>query len=500
MNLYHLFHRAAFLYPTRPAIIRGSRPAMSFEALNRRVCALAAWLRHGLRLQQGARVAQVMNNCPQYIETTLAAWQVGLCVVPINSKLHAKELAYVLQHSEASVCFTTDGHYRDLLPNSAPDLHLIDVNSREYREALEQPASISLEDRDADLAWLFYTSGTTGRPKGVMLTHENLHAMALNFYTTIQSVEATEAIAHVAPLSHGSGLLAIPYWIRGAAQIIPESGGFDEPEVFDLLDRYSGVSLFAAPTIVRRMTRYAMENKRTAGGLRTIIAGGAPFYLEDIKSAVATLGPRVAQIYGQGETPMSIAALSASQIAKAVADGDDAMLRSVGAVLPSLEVAILDDLGSQVCAGTMGEVVVRGPTVMQGYLNDPGPTSHALADGWLHTGDVGVMDDRGLLQLKDRSKDVIISGGSNIYPREVEEVLLRHPEVQEAAVVGRQDPEWGEVVVAFVVGKGVSELELDELCLASIARFKRPKEYRFVEGLPKNNYGKVLKTKLRSMV
>lgn len=499
MNLHHLFHRTASLYRTRPAIIRGSAPAMSFEELNLRVCKLAGWLRHGLCLQPGARVAQVMKNCPQYIETTLAAWQAGLCVVPINSKLHAKELAYVLQHSEASACFTTGDHYCELLANSAPDLHLIEVNSREYNQALEHPATTSFEDC-VDLAWLFYTSGTTGRPKGVMLTHENLHAMALNFFASFQSVDASEAIAHVAPLSHGSGLLAIPYWIRGAVQIIPESGGFDEAELFDLLDRYSGVSLFAAPTIVRRIARYAALNQRTVGGLRTVFVGGAPFYLEDIKSAVCSLGPRVAQIYGQGESPMSITALSASQIATAVADGDDAMLESVGVALPSIEVAILDEVGNQACAGTLGEVVVRGPTVMRGYLNDPGATSHTLADGWLHTGDVGVMDSRGLLQLKDRSKDVIISGGSNIYPREVEEVLLRHPAVQEAAVVGRKDTEWGEVVVAFVVGKGVSEDELDALCLANIARFKRPTEYRFVEGLPKNDYGKVLKTELRSLV
>lgn len=497
MKLHQLFHRAASVYRSRPAIIRGSAPAMTFETLNRRVCALAGWLRHGLGLQQGARVAQVMKNCPQYIETTLAAWRAGLCVVPINSKLHVKELAYVLRHSEASACFTTDDHYGELLANSAPELHQIDVNSREYNQALEHPASDSCEDH-VDLAWLFYTSGTTGRPKGVMLTHENLHAMALNFFASIQSVDASEAIAHVAPLSHGSGMLAIPYWIRGAVQIIPESGGFDETELFDLLDRYSGVSLFAAPTIVRRMARYATVNQRTTSGLRTVFVGGAPFYLEDIKSAVSCLGPRVAQIYGQGESPMSITALSANQIAMAIADGDDAMLQSVGVALPSLDVAILDDVGNRACAGTLGEVVVRGPTVMKGYLNDPGATNQALADGWLHTGDVGVMDNRGLLQLKDRSKDIIISGGANIYPREVEEVLLTHPAVHEVAVVGRYDPEWGEVVVAFVVGKGVSEEELDALCLENIARFKRPKEYRFVEGLPKNNYGKVLKTELRS--
>jgi long-chain acyl-CoA synthetase len=239
--------------------------------------------------------------------------------------------------------------------------------------------------------------------------------------------------------------------------------------------------------------------------LKSIVYGGAPMYVEDCRAAFAALGPRLAQIYGQGESPMTITAMSRALLADAIARDDDARLSSVGVAQTGIEIRIAGPDGVDLPVGGTGEVCVRGPTVMQGYWADPPATAAALADGWLHTGDIGCLDRDGFLTLKDRAKDLIISGGSNIYPREIEEVLQKHAAVAEVAVVGRKHPDWGEEVVACVVaGAGTDtatlERELDALCLAHIARFKRPKAYVFVAELPKNNTGKVLKTLLRERV
>jgi long-chain acyl-CoA synthetase len=255
--------------------------------------------------------------------------------------------------------------------------------------------------------------------------------------------------------------------------------------------------MFAAPTMVRRLVDAARE---PPDGLRTLVYGGGPMYLADLREARVRLGPRLVQIYGQGESPMTITVLSKEHHQDERHPRHEARLSSVGVAQHGVEVVLRGPEGHETPAGEPGEVCVRGDVVMSGYWENPEASAQALRDGWLWTGDVGVMDADGFLTLKDRSKDLIVSGGSNIYPREVEEVLLRHPAVAEACVVGRADREWGEVVVAFIVPQGAPPTteELDRLCLEHIARFKRPREYRFVESLPKNHYGKVLKTELRA--
>jgi long-chain acyl-CoA synthetase len=307
-------------------------------------------------------------------------------------------------------------------------------------------------------------------------------------------------------MSHGSGLYTFTHLARAAGQIVPESGGFDAAEVASLLRAHEEVSFFAAPTIVKRLTE-VVHAPEEAPGLRTLVYGGGPMYLADLQHALARLGPRLAQIYGQGESPMTITVLDKARHADAGHRDHLQRLASVGLPNSVVEVSVRDEGGNPVPAGEIGEVCVRGDVVMSGYWNDPDATARALRRSgdpheqpWLWTGDLGAFDAGGFLTLKDRSKDLIVSGGSNIYPREVEEVLLTHPAVAEASVVGAHDPEWGERVVAFIVARGAppAEGELDQLCLAHIARFKRPKEYRFVEALPKNHYGKVLKTELRA--
>ena len=298
------------------------------------------------------------------------------------------------------------------------------------------------------------------------------------------------------------GLHILPHVAGGAAQVIPAEG-FKPAEVFALIEHHPRMSFFAAPTIVKRLAESPEARGADVGRMRTIIYGGAPMYSEDLKRALHVFGPKLAQVYGQGETPMAIAVLSRAFHADRDRPRYEERLNSVGVAQSIVDVRIGDGDDRTAAPGALGEVLVRGDTVMTGYWNNPEASAEALRGGWLHTGDIGIMDEDGYLTLKDRSKDVIISGGSNIYPREVEEVLLRHPAVAEVSVIGQKDPEWGEAVVAFVAcapGHAVSAGELDALCIANIARYKRPKLYRFLETLPKSHIGKTLKTELRRLL
>jgi long-chain acyl-CoA synthetase len=329
--------------------------------------------------------------------------------------------------------------------------------------------------------------------------------MGLTYFVDVDPVSPDDAIVYAAPMSHGCGLYAIPHLMAGARHVVPASGGVDPAELFALGCTLGPLSTFAAPTIVKRLVDHAEQASLTpddaAAAFKTIVYGGAPMYVADIERALRVMGPRFVQIYGQGETPMVATALSRRHIADAAHPRRRERLGSVGVAQTPVQVRVADEQGRDRPAGEVGEVLVRGDTVMAGYWRNPEASAAALRDGWLWTGDVGALDADGFLTLKDRSKDLLISGGSNIYPREVEEVLLTAPGVAEVAVVGGPDPEWGEIVVAFVVaqpGARVAEAALDAHCLDRIARFKRPKRYVFVDELPKNHYGKVLKTELRA--
>ncbi len=339
------------------------------------------------------------------------------------------------------------------------------------------------------LAWLFYTSGTTGKSKGAMLSHRNLMAMTVSHLADFDDPDADCSLVHGAPMSHGSGLYIAPYVLRGARQVIPESAAFEPDEFLDLCEHHPGCSSFLAPTMVQRLVA---TGRPRPDNLRTVVYGGGPMYVDSLKKAMAAFGPIFVQLYGQGEAPMTITGLRRADHL----DADDAVLGSVGYARSGVDVAVLDGEGNPAAIDEVGEIVCRGDVVMSGYWNNPDATAATLQHGWLHTGDMGSFDARGYLTLRDRSKDVVISGGSNIYPREVEEVLITHPDVAEACVVGAPDEEWGEVVVAFIVGTA-AEADLDAHLLERIARFKRPKRYLYIDELPKNSYGKVLKRELR---
>ena len=446
-----------------------------------------------------------LPNRLDYLELMYAAWFAGAAVVPINSKLHAREAAWIIENAQAKAAFVADESAGELvaLIEALPGLAaVVAVESRDFaalRAAEPMPAPLP-RGRD-DLAWLFYTSGTTGKPKGVMISNGNLHAMTFSYFVDVDEVRATDAVLYAAPMSHGAGLYNFMGVLRGARHVVPESAGFEPAEVLSLGRSLRDVTMFAAPTMVRRLVERAGAEGADGDGIRTVVYGGGPMYVADIAAAVSVMGPRFVQIYGQGESPMTITALAREIVADRGHPRWRERLGSVGLAQSCVTVRVADAHGRPLAPGATGEILVRGAPVMLGYWRNAEATAAALRDGWLWTGDIGALDADGFLTLKDRSKDVIISGGSNIYPREVEEVLLLHPALQEVSVVGRPSAEWGEDVVAFVVAKPGASLdpaELDRLCLEHIARFKRPKAYFVETELPKNNYGKVLKTELRA--
>jgi long-chain acyl-CoA synthetase len=486
-------------------LLHGAEVVATYEQFARHAASIAAALERRHAIAPGDRVAVFMPNCIEYLECLYGIWWTGAVAVPVNAKLHGREAAWIVQHSEAKLVFVTGKSaalLRDApeLPASAP---LLNVEDPSFRAVRTGASSVSPACRAPnDLAWLFYTSGTTGRPKGAMLSHGNLVAMSMSYLADVDPVTAEDAAFYAAPMSHGAGLYNIVHVRRGARHVVPPSQGLDPAEIFALARALGNASMFAAPTMVRRLVEEARASGETGEGIKTIVYGGGPMYLADIKAALAALGPRFVQIYGQGETPMTITALARKWHRCDTAE-DLRRLGTVGRAQSVVEVRVVDDDGKPLPAGADGEIVVRGLTVMAGYWRDPEATAKSLRDGWLRTGDIGRMDADGFLTLTDRSKDVIISGGSNIYPREVEEVLLQHPAVQEASVIGEADAEWGESVVACVVvrpGHEATDAMLDAHCVAAIARFKRPKRYIRLAELPKNSYGKILKTELRKML
>ncbi|MEW2478509.1 AMP-binding protein [Mycobacterium sp. NPDC049093] len=485
MNVFAVLDQAADRFCDRGAVFLGERQVHTWAELRDRVLRLATSLK--ALGDRGTRIAVASENRPEIVELMFAIWAAECVFVPINYKLHPREMADILDDSGAAQVFASVKIGEGLA--SAAGVPVETIGDQTYSARFDAAPAAPPSTDPAALAWLFYTSGTTGKSKGAMLSHRNLMAMTLAHLADFDDPDENCSLIHGAPMSHGSGLYIPPYVLRGARQVIPESSAFEPDEFLDLCGHHPDSSAFLAPTMVQRLVQ---TGRSRPANLKTVVYGGGPMYVDSLKKALTAYGPIFVQLYGQGEAPMTITGLRRADHVGA----DDATLGSVGYPRSGVEVAVLNDGGTQAAVGEIGEIVCRGDVVMSGYWNNPTATAATLKDGWLHTGDMGSFDARGYLTLRDRSKDVVISGGSNIYPREVEEALLEHPGVVEAGVVGAPDADWGEVVVAFVVGE-VSPADLDAHLLERIARFKRPKRYEFIDALPKNSYGKVLKRELR---
>ena len=504
MNVANYLAVNACRFPSRTVIYHGDLPVHSYASLARVAQRWAAFFCHEAGLLPGDRVALFLPNSSAYIELLCGAWYAGLVVVPINYKLSVSEVSHIVEDSGSRIVFTEHDEVAQALSSSQilPPVLLAEEAVGASRD------TFPIFRAAADPAWIFYTSGTTGKPKGATLSHLNLAAMSFSYVANIEQITADSKLVHFAPMSHGSGLYVVPYLMAGGANIIPASLKFTGENFVTTLANHARVSMFLAPTMIRRVLDYIAQNKPdfSADHIDTITYGGGPMYAKDLSEALTVFGLRLVQIYGQGESPMTITYLGKEQHRDLTPENLQARLEispllPVGQSHPQLEVTIQNHDDVCLPVGEEGEVCVRGDIVMNGYWENATANQETLRDGWLHTGDIGHLDKHGFLYLTDRLKDVIISGGTNIYPREVEEVLLQFPGVKEVSVVGQHDAEWGEVVVAFIASASSLEVTaLDQFCLAKMARFKRPKAYHFVDELPKNAYGKILKTELRAQL
>ena len=525
------FRATARRAAARPALYYFDR-ILSFAELDRLSSALAAAL-HDLGVGRGDRVALFLQNVPQFWIALLAAWKAGAIAVPLNPMFKQEELAYHLDDSGASVLVALESLYEEvgraalqrtgvrhvittseldflgreggapvpgILAGSskrmpAETLDLVELCRR--RDGAPDPGA---EPAPEDVALLTYTSGTTGSPKGAMNTHANV-AFNAEVYRTWMRLGPGDVVVGAAPLFHITGLIGhlAAAGLAGVPVILAYR--FDAGEMLRLIERWRGTFLVAAITAYVALMNHPDFGRRDLSSLRKAYSGGAPIPAAVVERFEAATGAYIHNIYGLTETTSPSHAVPCG--VRAPVDPESGAL-SVGVPVPSTVVKVVDlETGADLPPGEVGEIVIRGPMVVAGYWQKPEETAHAIRDGWLHTGDVGRMDERGWFYVIDRKKDMIIASGFKVWPREVEDVLYRHPAVREAAVIGVPDPYRGETVKAVVSLKPdhagqVTPQELIEFCRARMAAYKYPRQIEIVPELPKTLTGKILRRALRS--
>ncbi|BBC38497.1 uncharacterized protein SGFS_097910 [Streptomyces graminofaciens] len=496
MNLATSLAQVAARWPNRSAVTWGER-TLTWAEIDRRSDALARHLRL-LGAAPGSRVALLMRNRPELLEAMYAAFKAGMVIVPLNAKLPAAEVAYHLEDSEAAVLVTDEKGAAEV---GDPGVPLV-VTGPDYERLLDShavgPYGI-VDVRPDTVAWLFYTSGTTGRPKGAMLTHGGLAFVVASWLADLTPLDEHDVTLHAAPLSHGAGFHALAATARGVHQVIPAEERFDPPAILALMRERRVTNTWMVPTQITMLVDHLDGGACVLPDLRHIVYGGAPFPTAELAAALRTFGRVLVQLYAQGESPMTVTWLPAADHPDP--DGPEtALLRSAGYPRPGMDLRIVDpDSGEVLGPDAVGEVAVSGPAVMTGYWKRPEETAKALHGGWLRTGDLGRIDFGGRLFLLDRSKDLIITGGSNVYAIEVERALLEHAGVADVAVIGTPHRTWGETVTAVVV-PGDDGAEGDELAAHAkrlLAPYKVPRRFEFVDAIPRNAYGKIDKRRLR---
>lgn len=506
MNTFAFLEKSARHRPDGAALVQGAETITYREFYERALAVGGNLLARGCK--PGDRVAFCLANSPRIMELIYGCFAAGLVVVPVNARLHAREMAYIVSNSGSKV-LVHGPEYQDGIVANADLFGEVErfctdeVDGATLFSSLLNPAnalSAGIEAKPEDLCWLFYTSGTTGKPKGAMWNHRMVRCVIMNYLADLHNIQPGEVVLHCAPMSHGSGIVALPAVARGAVNAITESASFDVDSLLATVEKLSVSHIaFMAPTQIVKMLEDYVPGKYDISSLQAICYGGAPIYVDQLKQAIRTFGSVFVQLYGQGESPITITGMS-RQLHQELLDADDPRIGSAGQIRTDMEAHCVDQNDNPLPPGQAGEVVARGDIVMPGYWNNPEATAEALRGGWLHTGDVGYFDERGFLFLLDRAKDMVISGGNNVYPREVEEVIILHPKVANCVVFGIPDEYWGEAVHAVVVpkqGEFVSAKEIIDFCGEYMAGYKKPKAVDFVDELPVSGYGKILRREVR---
>jgi fatty-acyl-CoA synthase len=514
MNLGQLLKQTALQFPAHVGLIQADQQ-WTWHEINNRVNAMACALQ-AMGIRKGDRLLVQSRNNLQMFESCWVAFRLGCVWVPTNFRLTPPEVAYLGQSSGA-VAMIVESVFSDhaiAVRAACRDMkHTIwigssDTSSEDHTyETLvaEHAGQTPVETVVAydDPLWFFYTSGTTGKPKAATLTHGQMAFVVTNHLCDlIPGTTESDCSIAVAPLSHGAGIHSLLNVARGAATVLLPSEKLD-PEIFwQLVERHKVTNLFTVPTIVKILVEHPAVDAYDHSSLRYMIYAGAPMYRADQKLALQKLGSVMVQYFGLGEVTGCITVQTPSMHSPLDADSN-ANVGSCGRPRTGMEVAILDVDMNEVAQGDIGEICCRGPAVFAGYYGNAEASEKALRGGWFHTGDLGRMDERGFLFITGRESDMYISGGSNVYPREVEEVLLTHPCVAEVAIVGMPDEKWGEVGIAVIVVK--PDLTIDAANLlqhleGKCARYRWPHTFHFWKELPKSGYGKVAKKDIKALL
>ncbi|MBI2177893.1 MAG: long-chain-fatty-acid--CoA ligase [Candidatus Tectomicrobia bacterium] len=505
MDAGTLVSRAARWHAGKTAVVCAGK-ARTFAEIggnaNRAANALA-----GLGLAKGDRVALYADNSVEYFETLFGLFKGGLVSVGVNSMLSAGESVHIINHSGARAVVTSPrlaGELSSRMSEMPGVENWICIGEppegmREYGEFIRgaRPSPPGVQVDEGDLAQLFYTGGTTGAPKGVMVTHDIVVNALRNIQAEFVPIRQSDVVLSPGSLAHASGYYSMVTFIKGGKLLIPE--GFNPPEVLSAIEREEVTVIPGYPVTLIRLVDYPGLGEYDLGSLRLLTYGASPMPTEKLRKALGIFGMKLAQGYGQAEAMMTITCLTPEDHAHALAENSE-RLASCGRPYMTQEVRVVDEQDRELPRGEKGEVITRGKVCTAGYWNNPRATADAVRDGWVHTGDVGWMDEEGYLYLVDRKKDVIISGGENIYAREVEDVLNGHPAVAEAAVVGVPDEEWGEAVKAVVAlkpGMRATGEEIIQFCKERLSSYKKPKSVDFLAELPRTAAGKISKKDLR---
>jgi fatty-acyl-CoA synthase len=505
MNLGDLVTQAAQRLPDRPAVIVGER-RVSWRELNRRTNAAAAGLA-ALGVGRGDRVILQAKNCAEYFEIVFAVYKLGAVIVPANFRIHPSDMEQIAALTEAAAVLVhpefaahadaarATGVARAIClgPPRAGETGYFDLVSRHLGESF-RAAPV---DRD-DPCWLFLTSGTTGKPKAAILSHGQMAFVVNNHLADLMpGLGEEDASLVLAPLSHGAGLNQLVVAARGVASVLTESPTLDPDEAFRLIARHRIANVFTVPTILAALASHPAAGRYDHSSLRYVIYAGAPMLRAHQRQALSTLGPCLVQYFGLGEVTGNITVLPPG--AHSI---DDAAMKvgSCGYARTGMAVEIQSEDGVALPAGETGEICVSGPAVFNGYFRNPQANAESFRNGWFRTGDLGHMDAEGFVYITGRRSDMFISGGSNIYPLEIEEKVATHPAVREACVLGMPDDKWGEICVAVVALRPGAALSLDDLAAhlrQNLASYKLPRRLVILDELPKSAYGKVPKRLVR---